>query len=224
MRHSHYGTLPGDFVGTGARLFARGIWLWLVLALLGVIAASLAIAVPPAAAGTTSAEVMGLIIGGVVFGMIMLALPLYPLFQAIVLRWRLEGVRFGPIALETTLRKRTIFGCYAKMLALSIVIGIGASMVAGVLMAFAVALFGSFDVADTRQQIMTFAVGAVFYIVYLTGFTVIKRVFLDRGLWVAAVSSTVVLGAEALDTVEARGEAVGSLGEGLADALDVGAI
>jgi hypothetical protein len=51
-----------------------------------------------------------------------------------------------------------------------------------------------------------------------------KRYFLDRGLWVAALSSITVVNLAAADGVTAAGEAAGSVGEGLADALDVGAV
>ena len=52
----------------------------------------------------------------------------------------------------------------------------------------------------------------------------LKRYFLDRGLWAAVAASTTVVNLAAADRVKAAGEAAGSLGEGLADALDIGAI
>jgi len=42
MRHSHYGDLPGRFVGTGADLFERCWWLWLAAILILVVLGALA--------------------------------------------------------------------------------------------------------------------------------------------------------------------------------------
>jgi hypothetical protein len=64
----------------------------------------------------------------------------------------------------------------------------------------------------------------LFYLLFLLGLGVLKRYFLDRGLWAAVAASTTVVNLSAADHVVAAGEAAGSLGEGLADALDVGAI
>ncbi len=44
-----------------------------------------------------------------------------------------------------------------------------------------------------------------------------------RGIWQAATDSILVFNVATLDDVAARGAAAGSLGEGLADALDFGA-
>jgi hypothetical protein len=53
---------------------------------------------------------------------------------------------------------------------------------------------------------------------------VLKRVFVDRWLWAAVALPTTLLNLSALDLVAAAGEPAGSLGEGLADALDMSAI
>ena len=58
----------------------------------------------------------------------------------------------------------------------------------------------------------------------LLGLSVLKRFFLDRGLWVAVAFTTTVVNLSAVDRVSPAGEPAGSLGEGLADALDMGAI
>ena len=48
-----------------------------------------------------------------------------------------------------------------------------------------------------------------------------KRVFIDRWLWIAVALTTTIVNLSAADRVRAAGEAAGSLGEGLADALDM---
>ena len=74
------------------------------------------------------------------------------------------------------------------------------------------------------SHLLDFAGVLLFYLVFLLGVGVLKRYFLDRGLWAAVAASTTVVNLAAADRVKAAGEAAGSLGEGLADALDVGAI
>jgi hypothetical protein len=56
----------------------------------------------------------------------------------------------------------------------------------------------------------------------LVGLGAIKLHFFDRGVWAAAVNSLAVINMSALDAAVARGEAAGSVGEGLVDALDFG--
>jgi hypothetical protein len=66
-------------------------------------------------------------------------------------------------------------------------------------------------------------VGGIFYIAFLLGFGIIRRIFLDRGIWVAVVSSVTLTHLEALDrVVAAGGEVPSGVGEGLLDALDFG--
>jgi hypothetical protein len=62
---------------------------------------------------------------------------------------------------------------------------------------------------------------ALVFLVIVLGLGVLKRLFLDRGLWQAIVNSTTVFKLATLDSVAASGAPAGSLGEGLADALDV---
>jgi hypothetical protein len=62
---------------------------------------------------------------------------------------------------------------------------------------------------------------ATFYLLFLLGLGVLKRVFIDRWLWIAVALTTTIVNFSAADRVSAAGEAAGSLGEGLADALDM---
>jgi hypothetical protein len=66
-------------------------------------------------------------------------------------------------------------------------------------------------------------VGGILYIAFLLGFGIIRRIFLDRGIWAAVVNSVTLTNLEALDLVVATGGEVPSgVGEGLLDALDFG--
>lgn len=230
MRNTRYGTLAGDFVGTGWRLFVRGAWMW-VLAMV-VLAGMVAAAVGMASAGALAAlevdkddveTIVGLASLAVML-LVFLLLPLWPIFRATELRWRIEGTRFGPVSLHSTLRRRTVLGCYAAALGVSMLVGSAGSILFGTATMVMKNPFEHLETAGLTGQLGAFAVIAVIYLLMLFGFGVVKRVFVDRGVWAAVAASTTVVGVQALDHVQAAGEAAGSLGEGLADALDVGAI
>ncbi len=65
-----------------------------------------------------------------------------------------------------------------------------------------------------------FVGAAILYLLLLLGMGVLQRYFFGRGLWVLAVNSATIASLQAVDQVVAAGQASGSLGEGLADALD----
>jgi uncharacterized membrane protein YjgN (DUF898 family) len=219
IQNTRFGDLPGDFVGAGGTLFRRGAALWALTVGLLIAGGALALVVGDAAR-------VGVLVGVVV--VMSFAAPIaYVLFRGTVMRWLIEGIRFGPVALESRLRRDTVFGCYLKWAAATTVFG---AVFGGIGMG-AVALWaGGFDkaaraFASPSTTYITMLVGLLlFYLVFLLGLGVLKRYFLDRGLWVAAANSTTVLNLAAADHVVVAGEAAGSLGEGLADALDVGAI
>lgn len=225
MRHTCYGDLAGDFVGTGWRLFLRGAWIWLVglLAVAGTAVGAGALHAADAF-GTLPAEAEMGVAGVLGLALLLVLLSLYPLFRATELRWRLEGVRFGPVALRCTLRRRTVLGCYAALLAATLLIAIAGTAVLGIAAVAMPDRFAGLAAGSTSGQLAAFMVIAVTYLAVLAAFGIAKRVFVDRGVWVAVVAATTVSGLAALDHVKAAGAAAGSLGEGLADALDVGAV
>ncbi|MFD2183900.1 DUF898 family protein [Rhodoplanes azumiensis] len=230
MRNTRYGTLEGDFVGTGWRLFVRGAWMWglAMVVLAGMIAAGIGMASAGALAALDldkddAETIIGLVaLAGML--LVFLLLPLWPIFRATELRWRIEGTRFGPVALHSRLKRRTVLGCYAAALGVSMLVGSAGSILFGTATVLMKNPFEHIETAGLTGQIGAFAVIAVIYLLMLFGFGVVKRVFVDRGVWAAVAATTTVVGVEALDHVQAAGEAASSLGEGLADALDVGAI
>jgi len=65
--------------------------------------------------------------------------------------------------------------------------------------------------------------GALIYFAFLLGFDIIRRIYLDRGVWAAAVASVTLINLDQLDeVVAAGGELPSGVGEGLLDALDMG--
>jgi hypothetical protein len=72
----------------------------------------------------------------------------------------------------------------------------------------------------TPASISFFVGSAIVYLLLLLGMGVLQRYFFGRGLWVLVVSSATIANLQIVDQVVAAGQASGSLGEGLADALD----
>jgi uncharacterized membrane protein YjgN (DUF898 family) len=203
MRHTRFGDLTGDFVATGGTFFRRGWWLW----------------------GSTLALPVIISVTAPFGAILILAYPfIYVGFRAIQLCWHMEGLRFGPVATASHLGAGAVFGCYFRtfgvMLAYALVIG---GVLSGIYLDFGSSLLTA-EAAEawTPATIAVIAALALTYLVLLIGIGVIKRYFLDRGLWVAIAATTTLANTAALDAVVAKGDVAGSVGEGLADALDVG--
>src|SRR5262245_16314306 len=131
MRHTFYGNLPGRFEGSAARLFVPVFLLWLIAVLPFAAAIVLGILGIDWSALTTAAggedlllswlEASGLdkavIYAGLTGIWLLLALAvLYPIFQAMVLRWWAGGLRFGDITVKSHLRTAQVYGVYARFL------------------------------------------------------------------------------------------------------------
>ncbi len=215
MRHTRYGSLRGDFTGTGWSLFKQGWWIW-AIGLLGVAGPVAALA---AERLTGKPSLWGLT------GLLLLAVPfLYPVFLAVQTRWHLEGLRLGPVALETTLRKGTIYACYLRLALASMALSTAAGLTVLATLSFGMSLARRGGTPDLNLgSLLVLGLAAAFTLTLLAGYGALKRYFVLRGLWVAVAASSAAAGVAALDGTLAAGQAAGSLGEGLADAFDVGA-
>lgn len=227
MRHTYFGNVQGDFSGTGWALFKRAWWIWAIgivqVAAFGVIAATVFSSGADAEPGAkATAQTAGLLVIGAMF---VVYAALIPLAMAIFTRWHLDGVRFGDVAVSSRLRIGTFYGLFFKVLfssigyaiAFSIAMGIGVLIVD---LFFREAMAGMQANEWTAGAVVIGILGAVAYLVLLLGFGVIQRYFFGRGLWAAIVNTTSVSNLRALDNAIAAGQPAGSLGEGLADALD----
>lgn len=220
MRHTHFGDLPGSFAGRGWVLFQRGWWLWFLalgMPLTGLVLFFFFFGLE--SLGVPSASRASVF---VMLAMIpVFAIFAYPVFQAISIRWRLEGIRFDEIYLTSTLRKRHVLWAYGKaMLVGSVVTG-----VMGIVLRILLEGFDfSFDgMAEDGAPSIPIIIGfGLFYLVIAMAMTIVTLQFITRGIWELTVNSVTVFNLAALDAANARGAAAGSLGEGLADALDFG--
>ena len=239
MRHTYYGALPGRFAGAGWKLFLRGVPMWLlVMAPLALTVAAFVEAVDWSALADAVAQggddVMARVEGGnpalgeiIVFAMLMtglsvlLAALLYPVFQAVVLRWWTSGLRFGEIEATSSLRIRQVYGAYMRFLWWGLLFAIVLGVLAVPLLILIGMLAGKMPDSGAGD-IAASVVGLGGYVVAALGFSTIYRATVQLSLWQLGAEALHLSGAGRLDAVEARGEASSPLGEGLADALNVG--
>ena len=223
MRHTYFGNVQGDFAGTGWTLLKRGWWVWL----LGwaIIVGSIALA---ATASKTNREGPDLVAGLLTLGIFGGLIALGPLAMAIFTRWQIEGIRFGEVVVSSNLGIGSFYGLFFKWLFSSIGFAIAFTVFVAILVGiFYVAFQGAFQNLNpekfqglTPASISFFVGSAIVYLLLLLGMGVLQRYFFGRGLWVLVVSSATIANLQIVDQVVAAGQASGSLGEGLADALD----
>jgi uncharacterized membrane protein YjgN (DUF898 family) len=243
MRNTSYGDLHGRFEGRGLALFWRGLPIWLLVVGMPIIAIVVMARLidwnmlsNALAASQGDGDSMNTLIKsnpqlGVALGIIiatfsagiLVAVLLYPVFQAVKLRWWISGLRFGAVAVTSRLRIRQVYRVYLRVILYFLLFGL-VTLMAGVTLIFAIA-----DVVRTAHnasltQIVTGALSLCLYVVVMIGSSTIYQVIVAAGLWRLGVETAALTGEAALDGVRATGTASSALGEGLADALGVGSI
>jgi uncharacterized membrane protein YjgN (DUF898 family) len=233
LRNTWYGDLQGNFAGSGWRLFFRGVLLWAVVVVplvLGALAAIVAIDwdaiaeamrrsgdvagrieaanVGPALAVVTLAATWSLLAGA----------ALYPAFQAMVLRWWIAGLRFGDLTVTSHLRTGAVYSLYFRFM----LIALAASVVMVVGGGIAVAIVRALDGAS--GSVLGIALLIAGYAIVALAYSTIYQATVRWRLWKYGVESVELAGVEALDRVRAAGAVGSPVGEGLADALNVGGI
>jgi len=245
MRNTWLGNLQGRFEGSAAGLFIRGLFMWLVV--IGPLIASLVafvlaldtellrelvttndddalsrlIEAHPSVA-FASAFGIGALIWAMLAGML-----LYPVFQAMVLRWWSSGLRFGEMAASSTLRTSEVYATYLRYIGWSMVFSTIASLVLIILgAAGAVALWASGVLEkewfSSIGEIATAILGVVIYVAFALGYATIYQVKVRLGLWRAVANSAGLSNPATLETISSVGAPASPVGEGLADALNVG--
>jgi uncharacterized membrane protein YjgN (DUF898 family) len=242
MRHTSYGKLPGHFDGSGWRLFLRGLPLWLVA--LGPLLAAGGFAVSQIdwqALGDVEADgslktdfagplgietLVGFVVGGLGLS-VLFAILLYPVFQAIVYRWWLSGLRFGDITVTSRLRIGRVYAIYLRYVGVVCLFMIAAGVASGVLFGAFFAVLGAFQISPHQipgRELIGAGVGLLLYVTFALVLAAIHQVLVTFGLWRAAAQSAEISNAPILDTVEAKAGLSSALGEGLVDALGFGSV
>jgi uncharacterized membrane protein YjgN (DUF898 family) len=214
MQHTLFGSLRGDFVGTGGTFFKRGVWIWLLnVGIVALVAVTLATSGPRPGARMLVA-------------LLLLALPItFPIFLAIQARWQAEGLRFGPVSVVSALSNGAFIGTFIKLVLSNIVLVVGfMAFMAGLMAPVAGDLQALDENGLTSQLSAFFVVAAIVYLGLIIGFGILQRYFMGRGLWAILTASLSVTNLSALDQVVAAGNPVSGLGEGLADAFDLGGV
>lgn len=194
MRHTSYGTLQGRFEGTGSDFFKQAWFLWLL-------------ALPAA--------------------VLVIPLPfLYGAYKAIEWRWWVSGIRFGDVAFRSDLERSDLISSYWKVVgwSLLLVLVLGLWLV-GVTVGATYLAGGSAERIQVAMQhpLVLLALGAG-YLVAAIAFGAVVRIYLTRDIWAKIAGRTSVLNLAAADDVTGQGAAVGALGEGFADSLDIGGL
>ena len=239
MRNTFYGDLGGSFTGSGLRLFLRGLPMW--IAIVAPIAITIgafievvdfpALAEALAAGGADMAAriessnpqfadvlVFAMLMGGASVGLVAL---LYPAFQALMLRWWSSGLRFGAIEVRSTLRTLQVYGAYMRFLWYAILFSILAGIV-GAVGLFVIGAVIGINPSGTGGEVVATAVLLIGYVFVALGFSTVYRATVLLSLWQLGMESLQFSGLSALDTVKAAGGPSSALGEGMADALNVG--
>src|SRR6202795_689811 len=243
MRNTSYGDLHGRFEGSGLSLFLRGLPMWLLVVGVPVIAIvamarlidwnMLGNAIDLSQGDGDSINTMiennpqlgkaiGLIVSAFVAS-ILIGVLLYPVFQAVKLRWWISGLRFGEVAVTSRLRIRQVYRVYLRLLLYLFLLGLLAGIMGGMTV-FAVVGVVSLMHNATVTQVVVAAISIALYVVVMIGSSTIYQVIVAAGLWRLGAESAALSGGAGLDGVRATGTASSALGEGLADALGVGGI
>jgi hypothetical protein len=235
MRHTFYGDVAGKFVGSGRRLFLRGILIWILivapivgglLSAVGTldwpaIAHALSLGKGPAILGallkTRNFDLgVSLGLGGVVLSIFFLVV-LYPAFQAIVMRWWLAGLQLGGASAASDLRIRRYYGAYARYAVCVVGLAFVVLFAIGIIAATSKAL--GFESIGDGHSGAGMALGLAAYASFLLPAWAVYQVVVTFRLWQVAAQSMTVRGLETLENVQARQASATTVGEGLADAL-----
>lgn len=237
MRNTFYGDLAGRFEASGFALLLRGLPMWLLffaplaLAIRGFVGIDWQALIDAIAQGGD--DVMSKIEGGnpglgsaIVFAMLMggtsivLGALLYPAFQALILRWWSSGLRFGGLEVRSRLRTRDVYGAYARFVGYASLFSIAMGIIGTIVLFMAGAVVGA--ALDTAEQITATLLLLVAYVITALGFSTIYRATVQLSLWQLGLESLELSGLSELEKVKAAGRPSSALGEGLADALNVG--
>ena len=235
MRHTFFGNLAGRFEGSGWRLFVRGLALWMLTVVpfvTGIGATLAAIDWDTIASGTGDDPLSWLDASGLAGATVYAVLTgiwlllsfaiLYPIFQAIVLRWWASGLRFGDVAVTSHLRNTQVLAVYARFLGSALLFTLAAGVVVGIGWLSFYLLIGAID--TMMDEIVTTLAALAAYVAAALGYSAIYQATVRLGLWRCVVESLELTNVATLGQVRAAGEAASPVGEGLADALSVSGI
>ncbi len=240
LRNTSYGDLTGRFEGSGSALFVRGLPMWLLVvgpllfavvalvhlidwdALSNAMAQSNDDALNRFKSTPEFHRAMRIALTACVAGVVFAAL-LYPLFQAMMLRWWISGLRFGEVSVTSRLRTGPVYRVYIRFILYIFLLGLAAIVVGAACLYIISVLLGPGHDSNPAELLAT-AIPVGLYVVVALGASTVYQVVVTFALWRLGAQSAELSGAHALEMVRAEGVPASALGEGLADALGVGGI
>jgi uncharacterized membrane protein YjgN (DUF898 family) len=236
LRNTWYGDLQGNFTGSGLRLFFRGILFWLVVVGPFMLGATVAIggidwsAIGDKGGGDVMSRIEAaglgpaLVVAALSLGWsIIAAAALYPAFQAMMLRWWISGLRFGDLTVTSRLRTGAVYGLYFRFVWIALLAGAALAIGVGI----ALAILGGLSLwlgKGVVAELMTTIILIGSYVIVALAYSVIYQATVKLRLWKYGFESIELERLEVLDGVKAAAAAGSAVGEGLADALNVGGI
>jgi uncharacterized membrane protein YjgN (DUF898 family) len=243
LRNTYFGNLGGRFEGSAGPLFVRGLLLWVVLILPFVAGLIIGAAAIDWEALMAAIEIGGNAIGNLdsntlagiaalvatPFWLFIVGPVLYPAFQALIWRWWVSGLRFGDVSVSTRLRTGQVYRIYLRFLGYSFVFSLVASIMLSFLFAIAAGIGALLAKttgapADEIGTILAGIVGIASYVVMMLGYSTIYQAVVRLGLWRSIWESLDISNISQLDHVSAAGIPSSAVGEGLADALNMGGL
>jgi uncharacterized membrane protein YjgN (DUF898 family) len=222
MRHSYYGALRGEFVGTGGGLLKKLWWLYAV-ALCVVIAIPVlgGLSAKDSPLATDQKAVAGGL-AGLLFLASLVSFPFaLPMFRSGEWQWWIDGLRMGPVSAKSSLKRADLIGFYWSIIKLVLLalLAFGAVAAGVSIAAFkdGVPVTG----AGAPKTVAAMAALGVIYLAFLLCCTAIIRIYTIQRVWKSVVGSTLLTGLDKAGDVAARDDNVTAVGEGIADGLDV---
>jgi uncharacterized membrane protein YjgN (DUF898 family) len=146
---------------------------------------------------------------------------MYPALEAITMRWRLSGLRFGDIAFASGLRTGSVYLIFLKYILATILLAIVAVVIAAMGAGLLWAMVGSVK-EMLFAQVVGAIIGIAFYVIFILALSTIYQAIVKLSLWQIAVESLDISNFHMVELVKADGTQSSPFGEGLADALNVG--
>jgi uncharacterized membrane protein YjgN (DUF898 family) len=225
-RHSWYGDRPFGFTGSWKQLAGPFYVSYFAIAVIGAVGLGMGSAM---GALTTSGQpdpagYFPMLIAAGLIGVMVLY------YRSRELSRMYSSVRLGEAALTVKVSARALLEQYAlfglALVGVYIVLAIGGFIILGALTADAFAN-GSFDpdlfMSHMRSSMLTLVAIIVGYLLILGAFSLMSELFIGLGFWKLIANGATITGIESLRSVRARDEDTTLAGEGLADALNVGA-
>ena len=212
MKHTFYGGLRGEFVGTGGGLF-KALWPFYV----GAIIVFVAIGVSVARAAEKAASPM--LPATVVLALIVCFPFAFAAFRAREWKRWVNGLRLGPVAAQSRLGHNDLMRYYWAIVGFFLLAAfLGSCAAAGVL---AVSGDAWKTLGKGPPPALAIAGMVLVYIAFFLTFTAVVRIYTIQRIWKTVAGSTILTGLDRAGEVFAREDNVAALGEGIADGFDI---